>query len=360
MIRAANTLDLLRLFTRGPQPVLQFDAPQSLIRPRPGLRTGLSQVGHAFVSRSNPSDPVYVYINRGRILAYVRAWADNQSGEQGSSWTLAELGSPRKASLNEELVIELLEAFCQAAGQYGATRMFARLPEGAVLLDTLSSLAFRPYADETVWAKLSLNDRPAASHDLLPRPLRRSDAWAVYQLYLALTPEKVQHNEGYSSRRWQASKSHISWGGDIRRFVWDDGQRVRAYLQMNSGPRGHEMKVMSLATSSSDHELTGAAVDYALGLLHGRGERAPLYCTVRDYQSGLSEALEARGFRPLLHQKALVKHLAAFVRQAAPALRPAWSNPLPTDTAPVGKGGLVVNRKERDKLRSYNRDNVSV
>jgi hypothetical protein len=347
LIRAANTLDLLRLFTRGPQPVLQFDAPQSLIRPRPGLRTGLSQVGHAFLAGSNPSDPVYVYINRGRILAYIRAWADSQSGGQGSSWTLAELGSPRKAPLSEEMVIELLEASCQAAGQYGTMRMFARLPEGAALLDTLSSLSFRPYADETVWAKLSLNDQPAVNSNFPPRPLRRRDSWAVYQLYLTLTPERVQHSEGYSSRRWQANKSRIAWGGNIRRFVWDDGRGVRAYLQMISGPRGHEMKVMSLAASSNDHELTGAVVDYALGLLHGRGERAPLYCTVRDYQSGLSEALEGRGFRPMLRQKALVKHLAAFVRQAAPALRPTWSNPLPADAVPAAPGGLVMNTEPR-------------
>lgn len=360
MIRAANTLDLLRLFARGPQPVLQFDAPQSLIRPRPGLRTGLSQLGNAFIAGSNPAAPIYVYINRGQMLAYIRAWNDNQSGGQGSSWTLAELGNPRKTPLSEEMEIELLEAFCQAAGQKGATRMFARLPDGAALLDTLYSLAFQPFAEETVWAKLSLNERPAVNASLQPHPLRRRDAWAVYQLYLSLTPEKVQHSEGYSSRRWQASKSRISWGGDIRRFVWDDGRGVRAYLQMNSGPRGHEMKIMAQASSSSDHDLTGAVVDYALGLLQGRGERAPLYCTVRDYQSGLSDTLEERGFRPMLRQKALVKHLAAFVRQAAPALRPVWSKPLPADAVPAGQGGLVMNRKERDLLCSYNQDNVSV
>ncbi len=343
MIRAANTLDLIRLFARGPQPVLQFDAPQSLIRPRPGLRTGLSQLGNAFVAGSNPSAPIYVYINRGQILAYIRAWADSQSGGQGSSWTLAELGNPRKTPLSEDMAGELLEAFCQAAGQHGATRMFARLPEGATLLDTLSNLAFHPFAEETVWAKLSLNERPPLNASLQPRPLRRRDAWAVYQLYLTLTPEKVQHSEGYSSRRWQTGKSRISWGGDIRRFVWDDGRGARAYLQMNSGPRGHEMKLMSLANSSSDHELTGAVVDYALGLLQGRGERAPLYCTARDYQSGLSEALEERGFRPMLRQKALVKHLAAFVRQPAPVLRPIWSKQLPADAVPAGSGGLVMN-----------------
>ncbi len=359
MIRAANTLDLLRLFARGPQPVLQFDAPQSLIRPRPGLRTGLSQLGNAFVGGSNPAAPIYVCVNRGQLLAYIRAWSDNQSSGQGSSWTLAELGSPRKAPLSEEMAGELLEGFCQAAGQQGATRMFARLPEGAALLDTLYGLAFHPFAEETVWAKLSLNERPPANVNLQSRPLRRRDAWAVYQLYLSLTPEAVQHSEGYSSRRWQAGKSRISWGGNIRRFVWDDGRGVQAYLQMNSGPRGHEMKIMSPSSSSSDHNLSGAVMDYALGLLQGRGERAPLYCTVRDYQSGLSEALEERGFRPMQRQKALVKHLAAFVRQAAPVLRPVWSKPLPAEAVPAGQGGLVMNRKKRKLLRSYNQDNVS-
>lgn len=348
MIRAANTLDLLRLFARGPQPVLQFDVPLSLIRPRPGLRTALGQLTHAFVPQSNPDHPVYVYISRGRILAYIRAWMDNTSGGQGPSWTLIELGNPRHAPLTEEMTSELLEGFCQAAGQHGAMRVFASLSEGSALLDTFYTLAFQPYAEETVWARLSLNERSPASTYLQPRPLRRRDAWAIYQLYLALTPEKVQQSEGYSSRRWQLGKQRPAWGGTTRRFVWDDGRSIRAYLEIDSGPRGHEMKIMTNPSSSSDVELTGAAVDYALGLLQGRGERGPLYCTVRDYQSGLSDALRERGFNPLLRQTALVKHIAVHVRQAAPALRPVWSNPLPSEAVPAGRGGLVVNQTAKD------------
>jgi len=348
VIRPASPLDLLRLRFAGPQPVLQLDAPQSLIA---GQTSPLGFVRRLLDSSGfnrQPLNPIYVLLHRSRVLAYVSVCQDVRATASGTSWTLTGLGIREGSPDNDEIAEMMLEAVSAAAGQQEITRLFARVPDDVSLIATLSRAGFQPYAEETIWVKPSLAERskegPVPAY--LPRPQARRDAWALFQLYLALTPTAVHHAEGYSSSHWQTARPLPPPLHASQNYLWDDGRAIRAYLHTASGPGGHVAEL--LAAADCEPMVVEAALNHAIYLLRRQGANKPLYIPLRDYQPGLQSALESHGFRPLLRQVAMVKYTTTWVRSPAQARHPLFArrSVANREAVPV-QGGLVIN-SQRD------------
>lgn len=343
MIRPATPLDLLRLSFGGPPLVLQLDAPHSLVAGAARPLTIARRLLETTPLVRQPHHPTFVLLHRNRVLAYARLRPDPRATAAGSSWTLTALGVREGALDNDEVAETMLEAAAQAAGQAGITRLFARVPDDVGLLDVLHRVGFQSFAEETVWVKPSLAERskdgPVPAY--LPRPQARRDAWALFQLYLALTPTAVHHAEGYNSRHWQEdSRLPIHPLRHASTHLWDDGRAIRAYLHTQSGPGGHLAEM--LVAPDADPGLVDAVLGHTLTTLKRAGANKPLYIPVRDYQPGLQAALEERGFRPLLRQVALVKYTTTWLRSPALARQPRRALRVPAEAIPA-RGGLVVN-----------------
>src|SRR5207245_694472 len=96
----------------------------------------------------------------------------------------------------------LLEYVCVAAGNRGATKLFANVAEDAEELEIFRQLGFYRFTSEDTLA-LPLRERgtvPAMPAAL--RPAEPRDAFPILQLYSATTPRNVQQAEGLAARDW--------------------------------------------------------------------------------------------------------------------------------------------------------------
>jgi hypothetical protein len=226
---------------------------------------------------------------------------------------------------------DLLQHLSVVKGESGLQRIFAKAPLDGPSADVLRQSGFSAYARRNVFRldQLAAN-LPTPSGKRL-RPAEERDANALRRLLGSLTPRLVQQVEG-GARAESDPTAVIPWwkSRQIREHVWEESGEVRAYLRLVSGQRGHWLRVL-LDPGAAQH--ADVILSELLSALVPHPER-PIYCGVREYESGLRPALEAFGFEPLASELLMARHTTAPARVAVDKLSPALEKGVET-AAPI-------------------------
>ncbi len=212
----------------------------------------------------------------------------------------------------------LLAECAQALGARGVQRLFAQVPPGNATEQVFATCGFNAYTREDIYR---LNFWPAGLRpSKILRRQRLRDGWNLLRLYAQLTPRSVQLAEGMLSAEGQGGKLGDWW--DQTRgagFILDAESELAGAVRVQRGSAAYWLRfwLHPQAQAYSDTLLQGA-----LALLWAAPHR-PIYCSVRDYESGMRAPLEAFGFQHLLTRSLLVKHLTVRVQEPAFRLLPA-------------------------------------
>lgn len=216
-----------------------------------------------------------------------------------------------------------LLAYCaQQAGEQRVQRLFASLPQEAQeMLSLFAQMGFSPYTREEVYGIEPPAEPGPGPGAQQVRPLAATDGGALYQLYMAITPRLVQQAEGLGG-----PEDDVSLPGQIpghwERFVLERDGAIAGLVLVQPGRSGHCLRLWGDFREVSEPL---ALLERGLAVLSAYPPR-PIYCLVREYQSGVHIPLSERGFRPLATWSRLVKHTVVRVREPArralPALEP--------------------------------------
>jgi hypothetical protein len=205
----------------------------------------------------------------------------------------------------------LLDGACVEAAGRGIQRVFANLPESGAETDIFHQAGFMLYAREDLYR---LTRPPTAQLGADPPPVRaqRPEDWpSIQKLCVAITPQRVRQTEGGIA---------VAAGGekDCQRYVLpgETGEDLSAALTLCSGGQAHWLRVL---VHPDVRDLTDGLIRWAVTALAGQSAH-PIYCNVRQYESGVRVALEAAGFEPYATRSLMVKHTVAWGKAPAPEL----------------------------------------
>ncbi len=212
----------------------------------------------------------------------------------------------------------LLAECAKEIGSRGGQRLFAQVASGNGVEEVFRQAGFIAYAHDDVFR---LDALPS---DLPQTPaLRRQrvrDGWNLLRLYAEFAPRSVQIAEGMLSPQGQGGKL-----GD-----WWDQAGGAGYILQVDGDIAGAVRVRRSADAywlrfwlhPQAEEYGESLVLGAFALLRATPHR-PIYCNVRDYESGLRGALDVIGFAHVQTRSLLIKHTTARVKEARLKLMPA-------------------------------------
>ncbi len=247
---------------------------------------------------------MYVAEENGKVLGYIQASGQPLSLDLRRARVLQVLNlQVADEADSEEVAPALVTHLCNQALERGALRLFVRLPDRDALLPAFRRQGFRQYATEQV----VYSEAPKGRGEQYPqglRPAKRGDDRRLYQLYRKVTPQGVSQLEAPTYREWRALHTGELSGGEVVDRIEVVGW-VR--MQRGTGARPDTLQFMALPENPLPAELA----DYGISLL-GDSE-APVWSSLRHYDSHMIDALRGRGFNVLLTQLLLVKELAVRV-----------------------------------------------
>lgn len=226
----------------------------------------------------------------------------------------------------------LLAECAQTIGARGYQRLFIQIPLGNGVEEVVRQAGFNAYAREDIFCLCRLPSGLGATR--LLRRQRAHDGWNLLRLYTELTPRPVQLAEGMLSPEGQAGKL-----GD-----WWDQTRGAGYVLEKDGElagavrirRGHAAYWLRFGLLPQAREYAEELVHGALGLLWAAPSR-PIYCSVREYESGIIDALQALGFEYRQTRCLMVKHITARVKETVSKILPVLEQaPQPTRLSSSG------------------------
>jgi hypothetical protein len=209
----------------------------------------------------------------------------------------------------------IMDFIIASLGERGAFNVLAEADECEQACDALHGMGFAIYARQRIW---QLDDEPSgAAKTTQWRPCTDQDGNNIRSLYNNLTPGLVQQMEPPATNR-------------PRGMVYYQGQDLRAYVDLKSGPYG----IWAQPFIHPDVEDVSARLAYLLQNLPNRRQR-PVFLCVRSYQSWLEASMEALGARPGPRQAVMVKRLAVTRRVVQPAALPVLEGKQAEPTVPI-------------------------
>lgn len=222
--------------------------------------------------------------------------------------------APSAVTEAERGVSRLLSGVCEAAEEEGTTRLFARLPDDSAVIESFRRLGFAKVLNEQTYVAHARTPGEPPAH-LGLRGQRPADAYPLWQLYRASTPAVVQTAEALSSRQWDLPLPMLPrWllpRRRVRGWVVPGEKRPLAWVQLATDSK--KSAVAELMVDPSATDLVEDLLDYVVAQV-GRGN-VLLAFTVREHQTALQLALEARGFGLAESSDLVVKRLAVPVLQ---------------------------------------------
>jgi len=212
----------------------------------------------------------------------------------------------------------LLAECSQVIGARGGQRLFAQVSANNGVEDVFRQAGFSVYAHEDIYR---MTDWPAnLIRTRLLRHQRARDGWTLLRLYAQFTPRPVQIAEGMLSPEGQGGKMGDWWdqSGGSGHILEEDGDLI-GVARVRRGLAAYWMRCWLHPQAPEQSE---ALVRGALSLLWA-APRHPIYCGVRDYESGLRDELGATGFRYVLTRSLLVKHTTVRAKESLLKLMPA-------------------------------------
>ncbi len=219
----------------------------------------------------------------------------------------------------------LIAECSQTLGDRGTQRLFAASHAGDGVEEVLRQAGFAGYAREDIY-RLGERPRDLKKSDLL-RHQRSRDHWNLLRLYSQATPRPVQIAEGMLSVEGHAGKMR-NW--------WDQARGSGYVLALDDDLAGAVRILRGRAAYWLRFWVHPQAQGYADALVHGTlallwaAPRRPIYCSVRDYESGVRPALEDAGFSYWQTRSLLVKHTTARVKEPLLNLVPSLEKPAAT------------------------------
>lgn len=320
-IRPYSLLDA-PLFLRIPG-TLRLDLPDSLVRPNAGpvdLAAALP-----ILRRDRPT---FVAIADGQQVGYVRFSPRRPDGR----WVVSVIAASAGVYAPEPVWESLLGHGVRAAGLRGVRRLFARVPVGHPLLETMRQGGWVSYAREIVFRAERLTAVARSQRDL--RLQEPADTWAIHQLYAASVPRQIQEIEAFTSHVWHMGESRRGRRG-VRQTGWllEENGHLAAYARYSRGPRSG---MIDAVTPPGQGTRLGALLDGVIAVPR-QGPARPIYCALRAYMLDLSDELTDRGFVEIGEQELLIRYTTATARTPAVdpvhfpvELRPAMPRRVPT------------------------------
>jgi len=206
----------------------------------------------------------------------------------------------QQTNANPNLVaLELLEQLARETGQLRAERIFLRVSTKSRIFLLARQVGFFPYYEEnllessTPWEPQTGAMPPENWSEATPE-----DAFSLFQLYCAATPQSVRTAVGMSFDQWQDSQEPL---GHRQTWISKVDGKVLARLSLS---RCGQVKVGGVLAHPDNPELWEKAVDWALS--QGRKHR----WLVPDYQEMVSSLLLRRQFRLVSSYNVMIKTVA--------------------------------------------------
>lgn len=248
------------------------------------------------------------------------------------TWDLAYLASMVNSNASsDEVLTALLEYVLEMASTHGILRIFAKVLdeeecEEAGPYELFQKVGFQRYARQLTYvfepgSTLGEYNAPTL------RRWSRHHVWGLHQLYRAVTPQRVQMAEMLDNSE-ELAKLYV---GSLRpmpsilargdeSYVCDVGVRLGAWLRLSRG-HGSAPHQLSMMVHPEHADLAEPVLRFGVQRLL-EGDRRPIYCQVREYESLVINALRSSGFEHVLTRAMLVRHIALFATnpRGVPAL----------------------------------------
>ncbi len=299
-VRAVRLRDLGNI--RRVSSVIRLDQPDSLLLPysplRVALRASLPVLGR---------QPLFVACVGDTLVGF----AHFRPLSLDQRWVFHAVGAATGVYGAEPVWEALIGHGILAAGLSGVKRLYARVPQGSPLAETMKVLAWSPYAAETILVAQGLRPRRCPAGFRAQEP---ADTWAIHQLYSAAVPRQVQYAEAFTSHRWEVDSSKRQpAGAGVKGWLIEEGYHVIGYVRVASREGNH---ILECVYHPDRIEVLGDLIDGALAHVGTRPVKR-VYAVVRHYQQEALTALADRGFSPMLDQDLHVKYTTASVRSPA-------------------------------------------
>src|SRR5215212_8190881 len=280
--------------------VLRLDVPDSLLLPRPWM---LDFPAALPVLRKER--PAFVAIADGQLVGFVRFSPRRPDGR----WVISAIGASTGVYAPEPVWESLLSHGVRAAGLRGVRRLFARVPAGHPIVETMHQCGWVSYSRETVFRGERLTAVTRSGRDL--RLQEPADTWAIHRLYAASTPRQIQEIEALTSHVWDMDQSRRASRG-IRQTGWllEENGELAAYARYTRGTRAGMIDAV-VAPGKAAH--LGMLLDGVIAAPR-RGRARPVYSALRAYLLDLKDELTDRGFSAIGEQELLIRYTTATAR----------------------------------------------
>lgn len=221
--------------------------------------------------------------------------------------------SPSLSASEDAVAIwyRLLAECTQEIGSRGGQRLFAQLAGNNGAEEVFRQAGFSTYAREDIF-RLT-NWVPNTYDKKILRRQRTRDGWTLLRLYAQLTPRPIQIAEGMLSAEGQGGKMGDWWDQSSGAgFILEIDGELAGAVRVRRGRAAYWLRFW-LHPQAIDH--SHDLVNGALSLLWA-APRRPIYCGVRDYESGLCDELYQAGFEYLQTRSLLVKHTTVRVKES--------------------------------------------
>jgi len=298
-----DLISIQQLQTRG----IQLDLERATLWPHTPAQAALSQ--HMPFSNIG-AETVVLYPNyapRSRAIGFLQARPRRGRPEADIAFI-----SPALNASDDAVAIwyRLLAECTHEIGARGGQRLFAQIAGNNGAEEVFRQAGFSTYAREDIFRLTRWKPDFAKSKSL--RHQRTRDGWTLLRLYAQLTPRSIQIAEGMLSSEGQGGKM-----GDW----WDQSSGSGFILQVDGELAGAVRLRRGLAAYWLRFWLHPQAIEHSHKLVNGAlsllwaAPRRPIFCGVRDYESGLCDALYTAGFEYLQTRSLLVKHTTVRVKE---------------------------------------------
>lgn len=310
---AGDSLRLYRLQRKG----ISLSLQRGLTQPR----VPLWEAWLAFLTQQAMGQPTYVLYDPRDGEAFVQVDYRPHQAAADVAYLAPALTEDRRAAGAWQ---RLLDGACIEAASRGIQRVFANLPESGAEVDVFQQAGFTLYAAEDVYR---LNQPPGdeqqGRHASLDLRRQRAEDWPLIQkLCVAITPQRVRHAEG-------GIVVAADRAGDCQTYVLagKSGDELEAVLTICTGRLAHWLRLLvhpdaGQEARRSRSEVGEALIRWGLAML-SRQPPKPVYCSIRQYESGVRSGLAATGFEPYTTRALTVKHTVAWIKTPAQELVPA-------------------------------------
>jgi hypothetical protein len=280
--------------------VLRLDVPNSLLLRRssmPDLPSALPVL--------RKERPAFVAIADGQLVGFVRFSPRRPDGR----WVISAIGASTGVYAPEPVWEALLAHGVRAAGLRGVRRLFARVPTGHPIVDTMHENGWVSYSLETVYRAEHLTAVARSGRDL--RLQEPADTWAIHQLYAAVAPRQVQEIEALTSHVWDMEQPRRAPRG-VRQTGWllEENGELAAYARYTRGSRAG---MIDAVVSPGKGRHLGMLLDGVIAAPR-RGRVRPVYCVLRAYLADMNDELTERGFSAIGEQELLIRYTTATAR----------------------------------------------